>query len=267
MKTTNKTHKTTIETIAPIMMIFFLLFAATILFSSNEAQAQDATEIIRQTEDNMRGDMRYMEMSMQVVRPRYTREISMRSWSLGDDYSLVYVTAPARDQGTAFLKRGKEMWNYQPNIDRTIKMPPSMLSQSWMGSDFTNDDLINASSLADDYDHTFIRMETVDGHECYVIELVPHPDNPVVYEKSLYWISKEHYLPVKNENFDEYGDLVNTIYFRDIKQLGGRYIPAIMEMVPADRDNQRTVITTHSADFSIEVDQGFFSTQNLTNIR
>ena len=267
MKTTNKTIKTALGTFASLMIISVALFAGTVLMSTTEAHAQDAREIIRQTENNMRGDMSYMEMSMQVVRPRYTREISMRSWSLGDDYSLVYVTAPARDEGTAFLKRGKEMWNYQPNIDRTIKMPPSMLSQSWMGSDFTNDDLINASSLADDYDHTFIRMETIDGHECYVIELVPHPDNPVVYDKSLYWVSKEHYLPVKNENFDEYGDLVNTIHFRDIKQLGGRYIPAIMEMVPADRDNQRTVITTHAADFSIDVDQSFFSTQNLTNIR
>lgn len=236
-------------------------------FFSAEALAQDPREIIRKTEHNMRGDMSYMEMSMQVVRPRYTREITMRSWSLGDDYSLVYVTAPARDEGTAFLKRGKEMWNYQPNIDRTIKMPPSMLSQSWMGSDFTNDDLINASSLADDFSHTYIGTETFDGHACHVIELVPHPDNPVVYDKSLYWISKEYHLPVKNENFDEYGDLVNTIFFQDIKKMGGRYLPAVMKIVPADRDNQQTVITTHSADFNIDIREDFFSTQNLTNIR
>ena len=267
MKTTNKTHKTTLGPLAFLLIISIAFIAATLLISVNKAQAQDAREIMRRTENNMRGDMRYMEMSMEVVRPRYRREISMRSWSLGDDYSLVYVTAPARDEGTAFLKRGKEMWNYQPNIDRTIKMPPSMLSQSWMGSDFTNDDLINASSLADDYDHTFIRTEILDGHDCYVIELVPHPDNPLVYEKTLYWISKTYYLPVKTENYDEYGDLVNTIHFRDIKKLGGRYLPAIMEIVPADRNNQRTVITTHSADFSIDVDQNFFSTQNLTNIR
>lgn len=253
------------KTIKKHLQIISVLFIA--FFFMNDLRAQDAREIIKRTEDNMRGDVSYMEMSMEVVRPRYTREVSMRSWSLGNDYSLVFVTAPARDEGTAFLKRGNEMWNYQPNIDRTIKMPPSMLSQSWMGSDFTNDDLINASSLVDDYSHKFIGTETIDGLDCYVIELVPHPDNPVVYEKSMYWISKQHYLPVRNENYDEYGDLVNTIHFRDIKKMGGRYFPAIMEMVPADRNNQRTVITTHSADFNISIDQGFFSVQNLTNIR
>ncbi len=254
MKTTIISHRIL------LLIVLIGLFAA-------EGLAQDPREIIRKTEHNMRGDMSYMEMSMQVIRPRYTREVSMRSWSLGDDYSLVYVTAPARDEGTAFLKRGKEMWNYQPNIDRTIKMPPSMLSQAWMGSDFTNDDLINANSLAEDYSHKLIGTETFDGHECFVIELIPHPDNPVVYDKSLYWVSKQYHLPVKNENYDEYGDLVNTIFFQDIKKMGGRHLPAVMKMVPADRDNQQTIITTHSADFNIEIREDFFSTQNLTNIR
>ncbi len=253
------------KTISKYLRITSVLFVA--LFFINEMQAQDAREIIRIAEENMRGDVSFMEMTMEVVRPRYTREVSMRSWSMGNDYSLVFVTAPARDQGTAFLKRGNEMWNYQPNIDRTIKMPPSMLSQSWMGSDFTNDDLINASSLVDDYTHQLKGSETIDGLECYLIELVPNPDNPVVYEKSLYWISKQHYLPVRNENYDEYGDLVNTIHFRDIKKMGGRYVSAIMEMIPADRDNQKTIIRTHSADFNISLNQGFFSVQNLTNIR
>ncbi len=228
--------------------------------------AQDPGEIMREVEQNMRGDASYNEMSMKIERPRYTREISMRSWALGDDYSLVYVTAPARDEGTAFLKRGNEIWNYQPNIDRTVKMPPSMMSQSWMGSDFTNDDLVNASSLTDDYTHELLGEEEIDGHLCYVIEMTPKPDNPVVYEKTIQYISKEHILPVRSENFDERDNLVNTIYFKDFSTMGGRTIPEIMEIVPADKDNQRTVITTHHADFDIDVSEDFFSTRNLTQI-
>lgn len=233
---------------------------------ATDAGAQDAREIIRQMDINMRGDASYSEMSMEVVRPRYTREVSMRSWTLGDDYALIYVTAPARDEGTAFLKRDNEIWNYQPNIDRTVKMPPSMMSQSWMGSDFTNDDLVNASSLVDDYTHRFLGEEEVDGHLSYVIEMTPLPENPVVYEKIIQYVSKEYYLPVRTENFDERDDLVNTIHFREIKTMGGRPMPTIMEIVPEDQANRRTVITTHSSEFDIDVSERFFSIENLTEI-
>jgi outer membrane lipoprotein-sorting protein len=253
-----KTTKTRYQTITLMLLI---------IMAAGSIQAQDAQEIIRRMEENMHGDASYNEMSMQMVRPRYTREVTMSSWTLGDDYSLIYITAPARDAGTAFLKRGNEIWNYQPNIDRTIKMPPSMLSQSWMGSDFTNDDLVNASSLTNDFSHELTGTESIDGHECYVIEMKPNPNNPIVYEKIIYWVSKEYDLPVRTENYNEYDDLVNTVHFREIKNLGGRYIPTIMEMIPADRENQKTVITTHSANFDVDMTQEFFSTRNLTNIR
>jgi len=253
MKTTNPKTK-------PTLLILLVMLVSSTTF------ARDPIEIIRQMENNMRGDASYTEMSMEVVRPRYTREISMRTWSLGDDYSLVYVTAPARDEGTAFLKRGNEIWNYQPNIDRTVKMPPSMMSQSWMGSDFTNDDLVNATSMVDDYTHNLVGDEEIDGHDCYLIEMLPKPDNPIVYEKLLQWVSKEHYLPIRTENYDERDQLVNTIHFRDIKTLGGREIPSIMEMVPENNGDQKTIITTYSADYDIDIREDFFSIENLTDI-
>ncbi|MEX1122551.1 MAG: outer membrane lipoprotein-sorting protein, partial [Balneolales bacterium] len=115
--------------------------------SSANVFAQEAEEIIDRMQDVMRGESSYAEMTMTIERPRYTREVSMRAWAMGEDYSLILVTAPARDQGAVFLNRESEIWNYVPNIDRTIKMPPSMMSQSWMGSDFTNDDLVRESSL------------------------------------------------------------------------------------------------------------------------
>ena len=247
--------------------ITLAILIMTILLPGFSLQAQDPKEIIRKVEDNMRGDASYSELTMTTERPRYTREISMKSWSLGEDYALILITAPAREKGTAFLKRGNEIWNYVPNIDRTVKMPPSMMAQSWMGSDFSNDDLVRGSSTVDDYTHTLLRSDTMDGHDCYVLELIPKPDAPIVFDKVIYWVSKEHYLPVKIENYDEFGDLASTINFKDIKEMGGRLMPAIMEMIPANQSGQKTTLTTHKADFSVKLDQGFFSQQNLTNIR
>jgi outer membrane lipoprotein-sorting protein len=238
-----------------------------ILIISNPAAADDPREIIHDMEQNVRGDASYNEMTMETVRPRYTREISLRSWTLGDDYSLIYITAPARDRGTAFLKRGNEIWNYQPQVDRTIRMPPSMMSQSWMGSDFTNDDLVGAASLIEDYTHELVGTETVDGHECYVIEMIPEPENPIVYEKVIYWVSKEHRLPVKVKNYDERDELVNSIHFREIKEMGGRMLPTLLEMIPADEDNRKTVLRTTKADFEINIAERFFSIENLTEVR
>jgi outer membrane lipoprotein-sorting protein len=241
--------------------IFFFMSAFEI-----GAQNEDAREILQKAEDNMRGDASYTELTMLMERPRSKREISMKSWSLGEDYSLILITAPARDKGTAYLKREKEIWNYFPGIDRTLKMPPSMMSQSWMGSDFTNDDLVRGTSTVDDYSHTLLRTDIIDEHECFVLELIPKPDAPIVYDKVIYWVSKTYYLPVKVENYDEFGELASTLRFRDIKNMGGRIIPAIMEMVPATKSGHKTVITTIKADFKINLNENWFSLQNLTNV-
>ncbi len=230
-------------------------------------RAQDPQEIVHRVEVNMRGETSYTEMTMTTVRPRFTREISMKSWSLGDDFAMILITAPARDQGTAFLKRGKEMWNYVPGIDRTVKMPPSMMSQSWMGSDFSNDDLVRGVSLVDDYFHQLLRSDSFDGHLCYVIELRPKPGVPVVYDKVIYWVAKQIYLPVKVESYDEFGNLANTINFRDIRQIGGRRIPTVVEIIPADRENHKTILTTTHANFEIRLSEDFFTIHNLTQIQ
>lgn len=249
-----------------IFLKITVFLSATILLLS-EANAQNPREILRRVEDNMRGDASYTEMTMTTVRPRFTREVSMKAWTLGEDYSLILITAPARDQGTAFLKRGNEIWNYVPNIDRTVKMPPSMMAQSWMGSDFSNDDLVRGTSTVDDYTHKIIRSQTIEGLECYVLELIPKPDVPIVYGKVIYYVSKQHYLPVKIENFDETNHLANTINFREIKLMGGRNFPAVMEVIPADNPGHRTIITTTKADFNVSLTPQFFTLQNLTRVR
>ena len=178
-----------------------------------QANAQlSAYDIIKKAEDNMRGQQAYGEMKMTIQRPKWTREITMKSWSKGDDYSLVVITAPARDKGTAFLKRGQEIWNWQPSIDRSIKMPPSMMMQSWMGSDFTNDDLVRQSSLVTDFEHELKGEEAIEGRNCYIVELIPKPDAAVVWGKVVMWVDEVDFLELKIEFFDEDDYLVNTMY-------------------------------------------------------
>lgn len=251
-----------------VLQQILLIFAAILAITPElRAQNEDPKEILQKVEDNMRGDASYTELTMLMERPRSKREISMKSWSLGEGYALILVTAPARDKGTAYLKRGKEIWNYFPGIDRTLKMPPSMMSQSWMGSDFTNDDLVRGTSTVDDYTHKILRSEKIGDLDCYVLELIPKPDAPIVYDKVIYWVSKTYYLPVKVENFDEFGELASTLHFRDIRNMGGRNIPAIMEMIPATKNGHKTMITTLKADYKINLNENWFTLQNLTNVK
>ena len=167
------------------------------VFLASHAFAQDPAEIIHEMEQVMRGNSSYAEMTMRIVRPRYEREVSMRAWELERTYSMIIITAPARDEGTAYLMREDDIWNYDPNIDRTTRMPSSMMAQSWMGSDFTNDDLVRDTDPLEDYEHKLLRTEEYEGHECYVIEMIPKPDTPIVWGKVKMWISVDEKLQLR----------------------------------------------------------------------
>lgn len=230
-------------------------------------QAQNAKEIVEQMDKKWRGDWVKQEMTMTIVRPSWQRSISMKTWGRGTEYSMVYVTAPAKEKGQVFMKRQKEMWNWVPSIDRMIKLPPSMMVQSWMGSDFTNDDLIRESSVVRDYTHTIVGEETIQDRLCYKIELVPHEDAAVVWGKLNLWITKDDLLQLKIEFYDEDEYLVNTQLLSDIKEMGGRTIPCRLEMIPADEEGKKTVIDITSSDYNTEIKESFFSQQNMKRIR
>jgi len=244
-----------------------LLLGFTLLTASQAQSSLSAKDIVEKADDKMRGESSEAEMTMTIVRPDWSREMSLKSWSKGDDYSLILVTAPARDKGTAFLKREKEMWNWQPTIDRTIKMPPSMMMQSWMGSDFKNDDLVRQSSIVTDYEHEIIGSETVEGRECWVIELTPKEDAPVVWGKVKMWISKDEFLQLKTEFYDEDGYLINTMLGQNIKELGGKIIPAKMVVIPAEEEGHKTIIEYKDLEFGTDINTSFFSVQNMKRVR
>ena len=238
-----------------------------ILFLSFFAKAQDATEIIKQVDQKMRGNSSSSNMTMKIIRPDWSREISMKGWSLGTEYSLILITAPARDQGTAFLKRGKEIWNWQPTIDRVVKLPPSMMSQSWMGSDFTNDDLVKESSIVHDYHHFLRGDSTINGHECWKLELIPKEDAAVVWGRVEIFVAKQDYIELLVRYYDEDDFLINTMILSEIKEMDGRIIPTKMDMIPAENPDQLTVIVYNDIDFDIDIDESYFSIQKMKRIR
>lgn len=229
--------------------------------------AQSAAEILQKSLDLVQGTSSTATLKMQIVRESWTREISLKSWSLGTEHSLIRITAPARDEGTTFLKRGHELWNWQPRIERTIKMPPSMLLQSWMGSDFTNDDLVRESSVVEDYTHKLLRQETLEGKTCHVIELTPKAGAPVVWGKVITWITTTGYMTLKTEFYDEDDILVNTMTGSNIRRIDGRDLPTLLEVVPAEEPGNKTIITYESLDFDIAVDETFFSVQNMKLVK
>ncbi|MCW8330782.1 outer membrane lipoprotein-sorting protein [Photobacterium sp. SDRW27] len=229
--------------------------------------AQTATDIVRKSDLQMRGDSSYSEATMKIIRPTWTRSMSMKSWTKGLDLSLVLVTAPAKDKGSASLKRYREMWNWIPSIERVVKIAPSMLSQSWMGSDFTNDDLINQSSIVVDYRHQMVGKETFDNDPAWVIDAYAKPNAPVVWNKVRLWISQKTYLQRKVEFYDEFDELVNTMTTYDVKILGGRQLATRMEMIPADKPGNKTQIVTHQAQFDFDIKDSFFSQSQMKALR
>ncbi|WP_138431598.1 outer membrane lipoprotein-sorting protein [Fodinibius saliphilus] len=229
-------------------------------------QAQNATDIVKKADKKIRGESSRAKITMKIIRPTWQREVSMKAWSLGTEYSLILVTAPARDQGTAYLKRDNEIWNWLPNINRTIKMPPSMMSQSWMGSDFSNNDLVEESSIVTDYNHTIAGDSTLSDYECYRIIMSPKPQAPVVWGKLISFISKQEYLQLRTEFYNEDGKLIKVMEGSQIENMNGRTIPTKMEMIPMDKKNQKTVLLYEDIAFNIDIAERFFSIQNLKNL-
>jgi len=245
-------------------VIIILLFSS---FLHMGAIAQDAKGLVKAAFDLARGESSYAEMSMTIVRPTYQRTVKFKSWVRGTDMSLTLITDPAKDKGQTFLKRENEMWNWNPTISKLIKMPSSMLSQGWMGSDYTNDDILKETSILDDYTHKLLGSETFDGSDCHKIELTPLPNAAVVWGKIVMWITKDTHFIVKSLYYDEDNELSKTELATDIKLLGNRKIPSRMEIIPADNPNQKTVVVIDKMEFNIKIEDKVFTQQYMKSIR
>jgi hypothetical protein len=245
------------------VFLFLLVGIIAMAFAADD-QAKD---IVTKAENNIKGHTSQTDMTIEIIRPTWKRSLSLKGWSKGEDYSMSVVTAPAKDAGTVFLKRLKEIWNWVPSIERVVKLPPSMMAQSWMGTDFTNDDLVKASSRIDDYTHKILGDTVIEGRKCWKIEMIPLPQAAVVWGKLIMFIDQKDYLELRLEFYDEDFKLVNILQCSDVKIMGGRTIPAKMEMIPAGKKGQETVIIYNSAIFDKPIEDSFFTTDNMKKVR
>ncbi len=244
------------------LMIMFLY-----LMIGSHLSAQDAREIIARAEELIRANSSYSEFTMQVVKPDWSREMKMKVWSLEPEYALVLVTEPAKDKGTVTLKRDKEVWYWIPTVHRVVKIPPSMMLQSWMGSDFTNDDLVRQSSIVEDYKHSILAEEVYEGYDCYKIEMLPKPEAGVVWGKIITWIAKDAFFQLRADYYDEDDFMVKSMVGSKVEKMGGRTVPVHWEMIPHDQPGQKTVMEYLSIEFNIKTDESFFSLQNMKRVR
>ncbi|MDA8242844.1 MAG: outer membrane lipoprotein-sorting protein [Elusimicrobia bacterium] len=213
-----------------------------------------------------RSSRSYAEIEMEVVTPDWKRTLSMDFWTEGLDKTFIRINAPARDAGAATLRKGNEMWNYFPKINKVMKVPPSMMLGSWMGSDFTNDDLVKESTLMDDYTGDFFAPAKPDP-AYYYIRLTPKKETVSLWAAIELTVAKDTLLPSREEYFDEKGRLQRTMEFSDIAELGGRRLPRVMKMLPVSNPGHSTTIRYIKAEFDGELPADTFTLRNLQRVK
>ena len=235
-----------------------------ILISSRSVPQESALSIVQKSDELMRGKTQFGTYSLTVIRPDWQRRMRFKFWSEGTEKAFILMLAPAKEKGITFLKIKNEMWNYIPKINRDIKIPPSMMLQSWMGSDFTNDDLLKESNVVTDYEHNLLGQEEVGGFESYKLELKPKPEAPVVWDRVIEWIRMGDYIPLKAEYYNERGELIRTMLFSDVKEMGGgRTLPATFELIEAKKPGHKTVMVLEDVVFDKPISRSVFTKQYL----
>jgi outer membrane lipoprotein-sorting protein len=246
-------------TVAPLILLAVTLG----LPSPSRAQIPipDVNRVMDYIDDLYRSESSHSTMRMTVVRERGTRELEMEAWSKGDDDALIVIRSPAREAGTATLRTKDGLWNYAPRADRLIRIPTGLLSDSWMGSHFTNDDLMRETSYLDDYT-AVLSSEERDGVTYLKATLTPKPEAPVVYSQLVFLITPDNWVPVRSEYYDD-GELVRSMSFDRIQTVAGKKIPMRMTIVPEDKPDEHTVIDYLELQLDVPVDDQLFTRQGL----
>lgn len=244
-----------------------LCLVCSIIISANcataSAQELSAQEIVKRADDLLRGNTSQGTYKMTVTTPNWTRTLELSAYSEGKNKTFIRILSPAKEAGITTLRIDNNMWNYLPKVERTIKIPPSMMLQPWMGGDFTNDDLVKESSVVHDYTHKIIAQENFDSQPAYKIELLPKPDAAVTWGKLIFWIRKLDFVPLKEEFYDEHGKLIKVLKYSRIKKMSDRTIPTIWTMKPVTKEGCSTVIEVKDVIYNQPVNKNVFSLANL----
>ncbi|MBN2061911.1 MAG: outer membrane lipoprotein-sorting protein [Deltaproteobacteria bacterium] len=254
------------------LIIFFLLIvlASIAPFSSAQDETPEkkrAREILRTIDDMWRGDSSYTKFTMNVKTANYERNMELEGWSKGKDKTLVVILLPLKERGTATLKSGNNIYSYLPKTDRTIRLTSGMMMGSWMGSHFTNDDLVKESSMEEDYEPSVTFEGVKDGRNIIEFELIPKPDAAVVWGKISVTVLAEDYIPLIEYFYDEDMNIARTMTFSGVRELAGRPRPTVMRVLPADKPDEYTELNYKEMELDIEISDDFFSIGNLKRRR
>jgi outer membrane lipoprotein-sorting protein len=240
----------------------FVLFAA----AGAAAQELDAADIIRKAMEHYRGLTSYSELTMIIHRPDWERSMTMRAWTEGEKHTLVRVVEPKKDAGNGTLSVDGNMWTYTPKINRVIKIPSSMMSQSWMGSDFSNKDVSKDTVIIDQYDHTLLDQYEQDGFQVYVIQSIPHEEAAVVWGREVLTV-RDDWVLLKQEFRDQEDVLVKTLESLEIAPMGGRNVATVMRMSKQEKLEEWTELRTVVVEFDVKLPTNLFTLSNLRNPR
>jgi len=241
-------------------------FTALLLVASAAADEPDATSVVRDAINHWRGLASDSVMTMVIHRPDWERSMTMRAWTKGDDRSLVRVLEPRKDRGNGTLTDDNSMWSFSPKVNRVIKIPSSMMGQSWMGSDFSNKDVARADDIVDEYEHTMLSTEQVDDVMVYEIESIPHEEAAVVWGRELLRIREDHVV-LTHRFYDQDGELVKTLTSLEIGAMGGRVIALRQRMSKEETPDEWTEIQVDSIDYEVDLKDSLFTLSNLRNPR
>ena len=248
------------------LLRLLLILGLAICGAAQSAETPDPRELIRAAMQHWRGVTSYSEMTMTIHRADWQRSFSMQAWTEGDKQSLVRVTEPPRDAGNGTLVQDKNMWTYSPRINRILKVPASMMNQSWMGSDFSNKDISKSTDIIDQYDHRLLSTETRDDHLLYTIESIPHEDAAVVWGREIIVIRDDH-LMLSQQFWDQDNVLVKQMDTTAIEFMDDRNIAARMRMYQLENPAEWTEMSIQAIDFDIAITDSLFTLSNLRNPR
>jgi len=230
------------------------------------AEERDGKAIVRDAIDHWRGLTSYTEMTMVIHRPDWERSMTMRGWTKGDKKTLVRVIEPKKDRGNGTLTDDKSMWSYSPKVNRVIKVPSSMMAQSWMGSDFSNKDIAKADDIVDEYEHSILKIEEIDDVTVYNVQSIPNEDAAVVWGSELMRIREDHVV-LQHSFYDQDGELVKSLKTLEIAEMSGRVIAKRQRMSKADEPDEWTEIQVNEVQYEVDLKDSLFTLSNLRNPR
>jgi len=248
------------------MKRILIMTALLITLAAINTNAQDPQALVENAVNYLRDETSRAEVQMTIHRPDWERTMTIKAWTRGREDSIFWIASPPKDRGNGTLKRGDEMWIFNPKINRVIKLPPSMMSQSWQGSDFSNNDLAKSDNIIDQYTHEITGTETHEGKTVYVVRSLPKPGAPVVWGMQELKIREDSIL-ISQAFFDEDKELVKALTMEKIEKLGGKLYPVVWKMAKADAEDEYTVLDYQSLEFGVKISERMFSLASLKNPR